>query len=255
MHQFRANLFAFWIMRQSLSPVMRDENNEDTQKELTAWSFRRPWSNKSEEIANPVSSRSITNNRTTSCHNSSSDNPLFCRLWMPSARKRKIRRNTKAMTTRNEAMCCNQQSFVMSCCCSLDRKDASCEHVSLVKWEQREFNHDMSVSFVGRGSTSCSELLCPTDKTINIKRPLTPLLFFSLSVSDISSFSIPLLFLSVSLSLSDFLPLDDASLSYFLSISTLFVSFYLFFLSPFDEDMSRYNRDFVPHLKREIYYI
>lgn len=54
-------------------------------------------------------------------------------------------------------MCRNQQSLVTLLYCRYpDRKDASVEHVSLVKCEHRESSHDISVSFVGRGPTSGS---------------------------------------------------------------------------------------------------
>lgn len=82
-----------------------------------------------------------------------------------------------------------------------DRKDASDEHVSLVKCEQRKSSHDISVSFVGRGPTSGSGPFVQQIKRLT-SRGLSVHLCFSLSLSCISSFSIPLFFLSVGLSLS-----------------------------------------------------
>lgn len=86
---------------------------------------------------------------------------LSNRSWTPSARKKKKGRweeaRVEAAATRSKETRRNQRCRVTSSCCrSPDRKGASGEHVSLVKCEQRESSHDMSVSFVRRGPTSGS---------------------------------------------------------------------------------------------------
>lgn len=135
-----------------------------------------------------------------------------------------------------------QQSRETSSCCRLpDRKVASSEHVSLVK--QWESGHGMSVSFARRGPTSSSspfvqQIKRLVSRGLSLHLSLSFLFFFFL---DPSAFAF-----SWSVLIASSHSMMRPSLASFLSL--LFFCLCLpFFLSPFDEDMSR--RDFVPHLK------
>lgn len=131
-------LFQSWDNVSRLSRVTKITKIDTQKRKLTAWAFRRPWS---KEIASPVSSRSVTNNRATSYHNSSSGQSAVLSLVNAKRQKKKKRKTwwnaeMETAATRSEATCCNQQSLVMSSRCRPpDRKDASGEHVSLVKCE------------------------------------------------------------------------------------------------------------------------